>query len=375
MNYSNENDRLVDELLFLLDARYMKTLSKNDEIRMSNAKKLLDVYGISIDRTKGLEKALSRVKTSYDERIGNEIELKGQQTRVSLSNIEGRVDANNVNIKDMSTNTKNDVMHTKRFADDSLFVEISNVKTNIMKAIVEGLCVYLGSDITPVEYENHMSSQIVIKNKNADGDTLADNNMSNNIKPMGVGLISVNGLSFLLHVEGWSGGDRKNKQAGATATHHAADPMNVITVGPGITNYVSKDIVEGRHFTFEQIMSMYSRVIVDISNSINRICPNIIHISQQAVDMAISLAYNAGTSKLKRLANAHNAQEVADIIYNGPKTAAGNTLQGLVNRRVAESCIVRGQTSHQDNNVNALINAYMNPSDDAIQAMKIMNAK
>ena len=372
----SEKDRIIDELLFVRDAQHRKYLSDDDRSHLSNAIKFLDVYGFTSYTDNDIDKALKIVKEENERLLDEHVSAQTTQARISLSNTEGKIDASTVRVQDEDTHQTTNVLNVKKTVDNDLFTELTNVQTNMLKSLLEGLCVYLGSDITPIEYENHISSPIIVKGKYTNSDTLQDmDNNALNIKPMGVGLISVNGLSFLLRVEGWSGGDSNNKQAGATATHHAADPMNVITVGPGVTNYVSKEIVEGRHFTFAQIMNMYSRVLVDISNSINRICPNITHISQRAIDMAISLAYNAGTSKLRRLVNCHNVQEVADVIYNGPKTAAGRQLKGLSDRRLAESLIVLGHTSNKDRNIDSLISSYMNPSSDAIEAMKIMTAR
>ena len=156
-------------------------------------------------------------------------------------------------------------------------------------------------------------------------------------------LLSVNGLSQIIQWEGWTGGSIETALTKpAVAKQQSSDKKGVITVGPGVTNLASPEVVEGKSYTYQQIASMFSKEIMSICSHIKSKYSNLTNLGQQVIDMAISLAYNGGVGKLSLLKDVTTKEAAANAFKNGPKTAAGKVLQGLVRRRNTEADIVLG---------------------------------
>ena len=156
-------------------------------------------------------------------------------------------------------------------------------------------------------------------------------------------LLSVNGLSQLIQWEGWTGGSLETALTKpAVAKQQSFDKKGVITVGPGVTNLAAPEVVEGKSYTYQQIASMFSKEIMSICSHIKSKYSNLTNLGQQVIDMAISLAYNGGVGKLSLLKGVTTKEAAANAFKNGPKTAAGKVLQGLVRRRNTEADIVLG---------------------------------
>ena len=157
-------------------------------------------------------------------------------------------------------------------------------------------------------------------------------------------LLSVNGLSFLLMCEGWTGvaGDSiANAHSTATAKQQSIDRSGVVTVGPGCTNYIDKTIVAGKQFTFEEVVNIFANAISAICDTIEKVCPEIKSAGQAAIDMVISYCYNAG-NKQWHFKNCSSAEQVANVLRGGVATGGKVSLSG---RRSDEAAIADGSAA------------------------------
>lgn len=165
----------------------------------------------------------------------------------------------------------------------------------------------------------------------------------------GWGICSLNGLSFMQSCEGWSDA-RKKGFMGTFGTDAVAgnqsgiDRGGVITVGPGLTNSVSKFIRSGVHFSCDQIMAIWSTIIVNATKRVLAICPALKSLPQGCKDMAID-CYHSGEGHFKNAgwARVKTPQDAARACQNMVKTAKGKVVRGLADRRSAEAAICLGK--------------------------------
>lgn len=165
----------------------------------------------------------------------------------------------------------------------------------------------------------------------------------------GWGIASVNCLSMMVACEGWSDASKKGflgtPFTDATAGNQSAiDKATVFTVGPGLTNAVDKNIQPGTRFSAQQIMSLWSKVILQASKDALRICPALKTLPQGCKDAAIDCMHSGiGWFMKAGWATVKTPQEAAAACQRMPKTAKGKPVKGLIDRRTAEACICLGQ--------------------------------
>ena len=157
-----------------------------------------------------------------------------------------------------------------------------------------------------------------------------------------IGHLSTRGVNFIIYDEGWTGIQNSDYKQPAIAKNEG-DGCN--TVGPGVTH----GVVLGKSYTFQQICAMFAQEIIELSNYIDKICPQALSMGENVVDAIISLAYNCGSGYILGCKNCPNgmkgiksAQDVANVISKAPTTSKGKVLRGLVRRRGEEKQIALG---------------------------------
>ena len=180
-------------------------------------------------------------------------------------------------------------------------------------------------------------------------DGIASSEFNEQFTIAGWGIASVNCLSMMVACEGWSDASKKGflgtPFTDATAGNQSAiDKATVFTVGPGLTNAVDKNIQPGTRFSAQQIMSLWSKVILQASKDALRICPALKTLPQGCKDAAIDCMHSGIAWFMKAgWATVKTPQEAAAACQRMPKTAKGKPVKGLIDRRTAEACICLGQ--------------------------------
>lgn len=180
-------------------------------------------------------------------------------------------------------------------------------------------------------------------------DGIASGEFNEQLTIAGWGIASVNCLSMMVACEGWSDASKKGflgtPFTDATAGNQSAiDKATVFTVGPGLTNAVDKNIQPGTRFSAQQIMSLWSKVILQASKDALRICPALKTLPQGCKDAAIDCMHSGiGWFMKAGWATVKTPQEAAAACQRMPKTAKGKPVKGLIDRRTAEACICLGQ--------------------------------
>lgn len=165
----------------------------------------------------------------------------------------------------------------------------------------------------------------------------------------GWGLMSVNGLSFMITCEGWSDWTKRGgigvPGTDATAGQQAVDRAGIITVGPGLTQYANPAIRQGVRFSARQIMAMWSQTIVKASKDILRRNPYIAKLPQGCKDMAVD-CYHSGVGLWIKAGwpSVRTPQDAARACLRMPTGVRGKgKMQGLVDRRSGEAAICLGR--------------------------------
>ncbi len=166
----------------------------------------------------------------------------------------------------------------------------------------------------------------------------------------GWGIMSANGLSFMVTCEGWTDmrapGPFHSGKPGtdATAMQQNVDKAGIYTVGPGLTNYADPAIRPGVRFSGKQIMAMWSKTILRATKDVLRYNPNIAKLPQGCRDMAIDCYHNGPKAFLDAgWKSVRTAQDAANACLRMPKTSKGKVQQGLVDRRTGEAAICLGK--------------------------------
>lgn len=180
--------------------------------------------------------------------------------------------------------------------------------------------------------------------------TLGVGNMANVGEAIaGWGLMSVNGLSFMITCEGWSDWTKRGgigtPGTDATAGQQAVDRAGIITVGPGLTQYANPAIKQGVRFSAKQIMAMWSQTIVKASKDVLRRNPYIAKLPQGCKDMAVD-CYHSGVGLWIKAGwpSVRTPQDAARACLRMPTGVRGKgKMQGLVDRRSGEAAICLGK--------------------------------
>lgn len=263
------------------------------------------------------------------------------------------------------------------------FDNFCKLYADLNKLYMEELGYDLWTSVNEVEYHNYLVDNPIMINNGGFGGAFGDIGSI-----AGFENISPNLVSLMLSSEGWYDdrapkgyGDILKGDGSAVAGQSFMDRGGVITVGPGLTNYLNnnswmtKKIAPGVLFTLQEIAYIYIKLLSDDVKYIKNKYPHIMGMPQNTIDACIDLGHS-GWGWLKPLANARTQQEVASVCRNGPVTAKGKTLSGLVDRRIAGEAIALGNRTASTPGAQNRVNAYYNVSPraqkliGAIQALK-----
>ena len=168
--------------------------------------------------------------------------------------------------------------------------------------------------------------------------------------------LSVNCLAFTMNNEGWS--DAKSpRYSGKIMTNAVAgcqsaiDSAGVITVGPGLTNYLNGNlpenlkIVNGKTFTPEMIAQIYKICHAGHVAAVKKFIPAISTFGTQGCwDACIDAAHSGHGHLQKYMGGATSIQDLANKVMSMPTSSkVAGTLRGLVERRIMEQAMILGK--------------------------------
>ena len=221
----------------------------------------------------------------------------------------------------------------------------------------------LGETKTIAEYHNYLIEHPLVFKVPGSGFGLGD------FLP-GFDNITTNMISYMVSFEGWYDhraangyGNPAHDNGGAVAGHSSIDPNGVITVGPGLTHYLNgnswmkKSITDGTYFTLDEIAYIYIQHVTHAAKDILGKNPQVKEWGQNVLDACIDL-YHSGPKWIKPIANARSVSDIAKICGDGPVTANGKKLTGLVERRASDYALVMGERSTGNKDVDRHLDAY-----------------
>lgn len=184
---------------------------------------------------------------------------------------------------------------------------------------------------------------------------------------------SANGISLMFNCEGFSGGDLKHPERGATAENVGDGKA---TVGPGLTNSVWKGLHVGQRCSGNEIRTHFATVLQDETKQIQQYCPNVFQLPQGCIDAMYLLAH-AGPGHVQGFAKKFKGNRVSDFVnaFREEAPMRGGFTGGLAKRWAC--CIAIANGSHQaegsfkgascPGDTNTVLGKYYNPDAGIVQ--------
>lgn len=295
-------------------------------------------------------------------------------------------DINQNNSYNTSYIQKDPVQVTNITPYDDGIETLAKIRLNLLKECLEMTGVDFGRTNNKIEYRNYLINNPPMALGGVGGECGGFGGMFMGSLGEGIDIASANIISFMLGNEGWCDarckngwGSPFNGDGSAVAHQSDIDRNGVITVGPGLTNYLNgnswmtKKITKGTLFSFNEICYIYAHVIASHANIIKRKYPHILKMGQNCIDACIDLAHS-GEKFLSGLSSCQNPQDVARCMLNGPTSAKGQQLRGLVERRMAEAAIALGNTTVNNAGAQQKLNNYYTLSATANKVIPVMKS-
>jgi GH24 family phage-related lysozyme (muramidase) len=115
--------------------------------------------------------------------------------------------------------------------------------------------------------------------------------------------------------------------------YKAVSTEEYYTIGWG---HYGSDVYNGETITQSMADIMLITDLIKYENYVNNKAYVPVELNQNQFDALVSFCYNCGAGSLKQLCKNRTTSQISTSIYYYNKSSAGVTLQGLINRRVAE---------------------------------------